>query len=104
MCDYKKCPYRMEGCYQSDCWMTYNACTLVKDGSRDYATCNPNAEYCKFSKSNNKEELIKQKEETEKINKIRRLEIDIEWNNSKIRQLMEENVELNRKIEELKSK
>lgn len=103
MYEYKKCPYRMEGCYQSDCWMTYNACTLVSEG-RDYATCNPDATYCKFSKSSNKEELIKQREKNERDEKIRRLELDIEWNNSKIEQLMKENAELNRKIGELKSK
>ena len=100
MCDYRKCPYRKEDCYQSDCWMTYNACTLVSEG-RDYASCNPNAGYCKFSKSNDKEkeELIKQRDKKEKEDKIRRLQIEMETNNFKIKKLMEENEEL---IEQIK--
>jgi len=100
MCDYRKCPYRKEDCYQSDCWMTYNACTLVSEG-RDYASCNPNADYCKFSKSNDKEkeELIKQREKKEKEDKIKELQIKMENNNFKIRKLMEENEEF---IEQIK--
>ena len=64
MSDYKQCPYRKEGLYAKDCWMTYNACTLHSD-MWDYYTCDPNADYCEFNKVNSEEriELINQKKQ-----------------------------------------
>lgn len=102
MSDYKQCPYRKEGLYAKDCWMTYNACTLHSD-MWDYYTCNPDADYCEFSKADNKEqtELINQKKQKDKDEKLKRLMIDIDWKQREIMQLEKELEELMKQVNDL---
>jgi len=99
MCNYRKCPYRLEDIYAKDSWQTYNACTLRDDGW-DYALCNPNASYCEFK--DNEEELTKVFEDKEKQEKIERVQNEIEDKEDEIRYLQERIVELREEIEYIK--
>lgn len=102
MSDYKQCPYRKEGLYAKDCWMTYNACTLHSD-MWDYYTCDPNADYCEFGKANSeeKEKLINQKKQKDKDEKLKRLMIDIDWKQREIMRLEKELEELMNQVNDL---
>jgi hypothetical protein len=102
MSDYKQCPYRKEGLYAKDCWMTYNACILHSD-MWDYYTCDPNADYCEFGKANSeeKEKLINQKKQKDKDEKLKRLMIDIDWKQREIMQLEKEIEELMKQVNDL---
>lgn len=102
MSDYKQCPYRKEGLYAKDCWMTYNACTLHSD-MWDYYTCDPNADYCEFGKANSeeKEKLINQKKQKDKDEKLKKLMIDIDWKQREIMQLEKEIEELMKQVNDL---
>ena len=102
MSDYKQCPYRREGLYAKDSWQTYNACTLHSD-MWDYYTCDPNADYCEFGKANDagRIELINQRKQQEKDEKLKRLMIDIDWKQREIIQLEEELEELMKQVNDL---
>ena len=102
MSDYKQCPYRKEGLYAKDCWMTYNACTLHSD-MWDYYTCDPNADYCEFNKINSEEriKLINQKKQQDKDKELKRLMIDIDWKQREIMQLEKELEELMKQVNDL---
>ena len=103
MSDYKQCPYRKEGLYAKDCWMTYNACTLHREDMWDYYTCDPDADYCEFGKANDKErmELINQKKQQDKDEELKRLMIDIDWKQREIMQLEKELEELMKQVNDL---
>lgn len=100
--NYRECPHRKEGLYAKDCWMTYNACTLHSD-MWDYYTCDPNADYCEFNKTddNGKIELIKQKKQNDKDEKLKRLMIDLDWKQKDMIKLEEEIEDILKQINDL---